>query len=611
MDSILRSLTSGAKFKNKSKRKLGDILSADSKRGERSHAQTSSINLFNSGKTSGNSSDSDDSDSDSDTVKSSNSDNDSVSRTPNLTADSSTEDINAFRNRLQIKVKGSGVPTPIVQFNDAALPSETLSVIMRNIEASDWKEPTPIQMQAIPVLTGGRDLLASAPTGSGKTAAFVIPALGLLSSSASGGSGGGIKVLLLAPTRELAEQIHREAERLSAGRRFRLGIVKKSTASSSALEGQNNHAYSKYDLLVATPMRLVGLLRAKALDLSRVRLVVLDEADKLFEQDSGADHLTAEQEEALGPEGVQSRSSFLSQVDEILAECGTAYAVAKASYIDEKKKEKKGKKRRKIAEGEEEVVTLQRALFSATIGPFVQELAASFLHNPVEVNIGVVNAGATSIDQRLVFVGREDGKLLAIRQLIQQGELKPPVLLFLQNKERAKELFRELVYEGINIDVIHGDRSQQQREDVIRKFRLGETWVLICTDLMARGIDFKGVKMVINYDLPQSGVAYIHRIGRTGRAGRQGEAITLFTEKDIPSMRSIANVMKLSGCKVPDWLLAVKQLKTKEKRQLRKHAPERNSISTVSKYDKQKHSKKMQIISQSKKKKQRATASKA
>ena len=250
-------------------------------------------------------------------------------------------------------------------------------------------------------------------------------------------------------------------------------------------------------------------------------------------------------------------------MDEILAECGTAYTRSDSEVCGEaekksnKKKDNDKKKKKKDTEG----VTLQRALFSATIGPSVQELAASFLQNPVELSIGVVNAGASSIDQRLVFVGREDGKLLAIRQLIQQGQLKPPVLLFLQNKERAKELYRELVYEGINIDVIHGDRSQQQREDVIRKFRQGETWVLICTDLMARGIDFKGVKMVINYDLPQSGVAYIHRIGRTGRAGREGEAITLFTESDIPSMRSIANVMKLSGCKVPDWLLAVKQVR--------------------------------------------------
>ena len=335
------------------------------------------------------------------------------------------------------------------------------------------------------------------------------------------------------------------------------------------------------------------------------------EADKLFEQDSGAD---ISHEESPDSGGIHSRSSFLNQVDEILAECGTAHSHSTTTS----KKKKNSKKNEK-----ESKFTLQRALFSATIGPFVKELAASFLNNPIELSVGVANAGASSIDQRLVFVGREDGKLIAIRQLIQQGELKPPVLLFLQNKERAKELFRELVYEGINVDVIHGDRSQQQREDVIRKFRLGETWVLICTDLMARGIDFKGVKMVINYDLPQSGVAYIHRIGRTGRAGRAGEAVTLFTENDIPKMRSIANVMKLSGCKVPDWLLAVKQvcvfgllltinshvsikyfqLKTKEKKLMRRHAPKRHSISTVSKYDKQKIAKKKQIIQQSKNKK--------
>lgn len=133
--------------------------------GKRSHAQSSSINLFGDGKTDVNGSESDGSDSENDSdANTSDSDEDSISRTPNLTADSSTEDINAFRNRLQIKVKGSDIPVPIVQFQDADMPSETLSVVMRNIEASDWKEPTPIQMQAIPVLTKGRDLLASAPT---------------------------------------------------------------------------------------------------------------------------------------------------------------------------------------------------------------------------------------------------------------------------------------------------------------------------------------------------------------------------------------------------------------------------------------------------------------
>lgn len=144
---------------------------------------------------------------------------------------------------------------------------------------------------------------------------------------------------------------------------------------------------------------------------------------------------------------------------------------------------------------------------------------------------------------------REEGKLLAMRQLIAEG-LRPPVLVFLQSKDRAKELFHELVYDGINVDVIHAERTQEQRDAVIRKFRAGEIWVLICTDLMARGIDFKGVNMVINYDLPQSAVSYIHRIGRTGRAGRRGLSVTFFTEADMDSLRSVANVMRLSGCEV-------------------------------------------------------------
>ena len=127
------------------------------------------------------------------------------------------------------------------------------------------------------------------------------------------------------------------------------------------------------------------------------------------------------------------------------------------------------------------------------------------------LSVGVENAGANTIDQRLIFVGREDGKLLAIRQLIQEG-LRPPVLIFLQSKDRAKDLFRELVFDGLNVDVMHAERTQQQREEIIKRFRRGDIWVLICTDLMARGVDFKGVQMVINYDLPQVKYTYLSRI---------------------------------------------------------------------------------------------------
>lgn len=300
-------------------------------------------------------------------------------------------------------------------------------------------------------------------------------------------------------------------------------------------------------------MRIVALLRASAIDLRHVETIILDEADKLFELDS---HLAPREpdEDEEGEEQSQeinSRSSFLSQVDEIIDACSQG-AVRSKKIRGEDQDAEEG------SSGKQ----LQRALFSATIGPFVQELADSFLQNPIRVLIGQENSGAPSIHQRLIFAGREDGKIIALRNLIQEGKLTPPALLFTQSIERSKELFRELAFDGVNVEVMHSDRTATQRENIINRFRVGEIWILICTDLMARGIDFKAVKMIINYDLPQSAVSYIHRIGRTGRGGREGEAITFFTEEDIPNMRSIVNVMKLSGSEVPSWLLSVKQVPT-------------------------------------------------
>lgn len=470
-------------------------------------------------------------------------------------SDKKEDEVNAFRNRLRIKANGERMPLPCATFNEMPIIREIKSIILKNVEASRWKEPTPIQMQAIPVLLQGRDLLAAAPTGSGKTAAFAIPALSRLAKQTPNQNG--LRILLLAPTKELADQIHREIVRLSEGRKFRICVLKKKIMKI-ALQQNGQQIFQKYEMLIATPLRLMTLIRAEAVDLSRVELVVLDEADRLLDNSTGRDDRDPEAEQVAQNNdnsdydkedddndeeegqldetafelqqdevllGKRVRSAFLNQVDEILAQCSLA--------------------------------TLQRALFSATLGPLVKELAGSFLHDPVEVSIGLENAAATTIKQRLVFVGREDGKLLAIRQLIQEG-LRPPVLLFLQSIDRAKDLFKELIYDGINVDVMHAMRSAHQREEIMKRFRRGDIWILICTDLMARGIDFQGVQMVINYDLPQTAVSYIHRIGRTGRAGREGEAVTFFTEQDLPRIRPIANVVRLSGCEVPEWMLQIK-----------------------------------------------------
>lgn len=150
------------------------------------------------------------------------------------------------------------------------------------------------------------------------------------------------------------------------------------------------------------------------------------------------------------------------------------------------------------------------------------------------------------------------------------------MLIFVQSIDRAKELFHELVFDGINVEVIHSDRTKAQRDNIINQFRVGKIWVLIATDLMARGLDFKGVNLVINYDFPQSVASYIHRIGRTGRAGRAGEAVTYYTQEDFPYLKKVVNVMKESGCDVPDWML-------KSAKQAAKQAVKNNSKKIVKK----------------------------
>jgi|TARA_B110000285_G_C15005891_1_gene553841 ATP-dependent RNA helicase DDX52/ROK1 len=131
------------------------------------------------------------------------------------------------------------------------------------------------------------------------------------------------------------------------------------------------------------------------------------------------------------------------------------------------------------------------------------------------------------------------------------------MLIFVQSKDRAKQLFKELQYDGLKVEVIHADKKKEERDEIIKEFRVGKIWILICTDLMSRGIDFKTVNQVVNFDFPQSLVSYIHRIGRTGRGGRKGKAMTLFTDEDKQFVRTIANLMKKSGDEVPDWMLSL------------------------------------------------------
>uniref|UniRef100_A0A915JQW5 RNA helicase n=1 Tax=Romanomermis culicivorax TaxID=13658 RepID=A0A915JQW5_ROMCU len=205
-------------------------------------------------------------------------------------------------------------------------------------------------------------------------------------------------------------------------------------------------------------------------------------------------------------------------------------------------------------------VKLRRAFFSATFSFEVDEWCKLNLDNVVTVGVGKRNSAVETVDQELKFVGDEYGKLFALKDALREG-LEAPILLFVQSKQRAEQLYGELRTEpyGRRVDVIHSDKTQEQRTDSIQKFRAGHTFILICTELMGRGIDFKAVNVVINYDFPCSAISYIHRIGRTGRAGRPGKAITYFTEEDKVLLRSIANVMRTAGCDVPDYMLHLRK----------------------------------------------------
>ncbi|GAA0157842.1 RNA helicase [Lithospermum erythrorhizon] len=411
------------------------------------------------------------------------------------------------RKKHNIHVSGSNIPSPLESFVELKSRYKCKSYLLRNLAELGFRELTPIQMQAIPILLSGRECFACAPTGSGKTFAFLCPILMRLKHA----SKDGIRAVILCPTRELAAQTARECKKLAKRNKFYIKLMTKQLVKSA------DFSKLQCDILISTPYRVRAAVRKKKLNLSRVEFLVLDESDKLFE---------------LG---------LVKQVDSVVKACSNPSIV--------------------------------RSLFSATLPDTVEELARTIMHDAIRVIIGRKNSASECIKQKLVFVGSEEGKLLALRQCFAES-LNPPVLVFVQNKERAKQLHDELKFDDIRVDVIHSDLNEIQRENAVDNFRAGKTWVLIATDVIARGMDFKGINCVINYDFPDSSAAYIHRIGRSGRAGRSGEAITLYTEADTRYLRNVANVMTASGCEVPSWIMSLPKLKWK------KHRPHRHAIST-------------------------------
>lgn len=458
-----------------------------------------------------------------------------------------------YRRLNKTKVTGEP-PLPIASFDDLTSRYELNSKLRRNLEKMGFNLPTAIQSEAIPILLEEHDLLAVAPTGSGKTLAFVTPVVQSLISNyprhkASKQQRKGPVALIVSPTRELAAQIYEVAAQLSKGNDLSVAILNKKQLAKM----RNNNAGGKTnpDILISTPLRLIEAQKEQLLTLDSAEWLVLDEADKLLGE------------------------GFVEQTDEIIANCTNQHVV--------------------------------KAFFSATMPSHVEELAKTVTTDKLcRVIVGHKEGAAETVDQKLVYCGSEAGKLTAIRQSLAGGGVVPPILVFVQSIQRAKALFHELLYDKVNVDVIHSDLSQAQRERVVDQFKQGDIWVLICTDVLARGIDFQGINLVINYDVPQSAQSYVHRIGRTGRAGRQGQAVTYYTNQDIETLRPIVNVMKQSGVEVSDWLVsATTKGKPPVKNNKKKHHKpvKRSDISTVPKIVKQQKRQHQEMVEASKRRK--------
>ena len=358
--------------------------------------------------------------------------------------------------------------------------------LLQALALKDYTESTPIQEQAIPTLLEGRDLLGIAQTGTGKTAAFMLPSIQRLAASGKRPQPRTCRMLVLAPTRELASQI---AESARAYGRF--SHISVATVFGGTSLGKNRQDVARgVDVLVATPGRLIDLCEQRMLDLKNVEILVLDEADQML--DLGFIHA-------------------LKQIDRMLP-----------------------KKR-------------QSLFFSATMPKTIKELADRFLTDPAQVSVAPAATTAERVDQYVTFVQQTEKQALLTMMLragfSERGNMDR-VLVFTRTKHGADRVVKLLAGNGIPANAIHGNKSQPQRERALAEFKSGKAKILVATDIAARGIDVSGVSHVINFELPNVSEQYVHRIGRTARAGAAGVAIAYCAEDERAYLKGIEKLTR-------------------------------------------------------------------
>src|SRR5512146_1405268 len=346
---------------------------------------------------------------------------------------------------------------------------------MGGIRKAGYESPTPIQEAAIPAALRGRDLVGTAQTGTGKTAAFVLPILNKLLD----GPRGTPRALIVTPTRELAEQIHEVIRSLAAGTRLRSATIYGGVSAAPQVKALREGT----DILVACPGRLPELSNQRVLKLCGIQILVLDEADRMFDM------------------------GFLPDVKRIV-----------------------------------QAVPSQRQtmMFSATFPPEIEQLAGQALHQPQRISMGLSRPAYTV--QHALYPVPAHLKAALLLKLLKQTETES-VLIFTRTKHRAQKLARQIEHAGLKVTSLHGDRTQGQRQAALKGFRLGSHRIMVATDIAARGLDVESISHVINFDMPDTADAYIHRIGRTGRAHRTGDAFTLVTPEDNDMIRTLERIM--------------------------------------------------------------------
>jgi len=352
--------------------------------------------------------------------------------------------------------------------------------LLRAVAQENYQQPTPIQAQSIPLLLAGRDILGCAQTGTGKTAAFALPLLQLLTQSNAARGKPAILALVLSPTRELAAQIEESFQAYARYLKLRhlviFGGVKQNPQVAALRQGVH--------ILVATPGRLLDLVGQGYIHLGQVKFFVLDEADRMLDM------------------------GFIHDIRKVL------------KLLPEKR---------------------QNLLFSATLPPDITRLAGSFLSNPARVEVSPPSSTVDQIEQRLMFVDRRDKPKLLIEQLSHPSMAR--VLIFTRTKHGANRLVKRLNKARIPAAAIHSNKSQNSRRKALAGFHSGEISILVATDLASRGIDVENISHVFNFDLPHEPEVYIHRTGRTGRAGLSGVAISFCDASETADLRSIERLI--------------------------------------------------------------------